>query len=138
VVQAGRQAITWDWWETRRADFELFISDAVVREIARGDPDAAARRLELVESLPRLTASGEAIALAKALVNEGAVPGKAVEDAFHIALAAVHDMDYLLTWNYRHLANAEMQAAVRALLEREGWPVPAICLPEELLGDRNV
>ena len=66
------------------------------------------------------------------------MPRNAVEDAFHLALAAVHDMDYLLTWNYRHLANAEMRRAVRTLLEHEGWPVPAICLPEELLGDRDV
>jgi predicted nucleic acid-binding protein len=136
VVQVAHLEITRQWWETRRGDFDVYVSQVVVREAGQGDPDAAARRLAAIEALPRLALTVEVEALAGALVAEGPLPEKAADDAVHLALATVHEMDYLLTWNCTHLANAEMMAGVRRLLEGKGHTPPIVCLPEELLGEQ--
>ncbi len=134
LVQAAHQEITWEWWERRRRHFELYISPVVVREVSRGDPDAAARRLDLIQAIPQLEVTDEVIELAKALVAGNVLPQSAADDAFHLALAAAHGMDYLLTWNCTRLANAEMLAGVRRVLQERAYPTPEVCVPEELLG----
>lgn len=134
VVQVAHQEITQQWWETRRHDFDLYVSQVVVREAGLGDPDAAARRLAAIEDIQLLDVTVEVDELAEALVTEGPLPEKAGDDAIHLALAAVHEMAYLLTWNCTHLANAEMMAAVRRVLEGRGYTAPEVCVPEELLG----
>ena len=136
VVQVAHLEITRQWWEKRRDDFDVYVSQVVVREASQGDPDAAARRLAAIENLPRLDVTVEVEALAQALVAEGPLPEKAADDAVHLALAAVHEMDYLLTWNCTHLANAEMMVGVRRLLEDKGYTPPVVCMPEELLGEQ--
>jgi hypothetical protein len=133
VVQLARQELTRQWWDERREDFELYVSPIVVREAGAGDPRAAERRLQRIRDLPRLEVTDEVIALANLLITEGPLPETSVDDAFHLALATVHDVDYLLTWNCAHLANAQMMAAVRHLLETEGYAPPEVCVPEELL-----
>jgi len=135
LVHAAHQEVTWEWWETRRQDFALFVSPVVLREISAGDPIAAARRLEFIEGIDVLNVTDEAIELADALVAEGALPPNAADDAFHIALAAVHGMDYLITWNCKHLANMEIADAVGRVIEDRGFDPPRICVPEELMGD---
>ena len=135
VVQVAHQEITREWWEKRRKDFELYISQVVLREASSGDPDAAARRLAAIGDIQLLDVTVEVEVLAEALVVEGPLPEKAGDDAIHLALAAVHEMDYLLTWNCTHLANAEMMAAIRLLLEKKGYTAPEVCVPEELLGE---
>lgn len=82
-----------------------------------------------------LDVNQDAVSLARVLVNKGPIPQKAAVDALHIAVATVHGIDYLLTWNCRHIANAEMQMAVAALSRESGYEPPVICTPEELLGD---
>ena len=101
---AAHQEITAEWWQRRRGAFDLFVSQLVVDEASAGDPVAAARRMGFLEGLPVLSANDAAQALALALVDDLAVPREALEDALHIAIAAVHGLDYMLSWNCKHIA----------------------------------
>ncbi|NJL26782.1 MAG: type II toxin-antitoxin system VapC family toxin [Thermoanaerobaculia bacterium] len=134
LVSAAHQQITIDWWETRRQDFEVVVSELVIREAEAGDPIAAKRRLEVLETLPQLLLTDEALELANAFVAQGIIPAKVAEDGLHIAVATVHEVDYLLTWNCTHIANPEIQARLAAFLGRRQRFLPFICTPEELLG----
>lgn len=135
LVVAAHQQITCEWWETRRNQFELYVSQSVVREAGGGDAEAASLRLQVIAELPTLTATEEALKLAEALVARRALPPGAEEDALHVATAAIHGMDYLLTWNCRHIANAEAQQAMASVCLLFGYAMPVICTPEELMGD---
>lgn len=134
LTAAAWQQATDEWWAERRPDFELFVSEAVVAEARSGDPAAAARRLAVVAELADLDVSDEAIRLAAKLVADGAVPANAADDAVHLAVAAVHAMDFLLTWNCRHLDNAERKSAMRRTIAEAGYVCPEICSPHELRG----
>jgi hypothetical protein len=133
VVIAGHQETTREWWATCQERFELHVSQFVLDEAGAGDPEAARLRLEVLRGLPELPATEAALTLAGALLAEGAVPEKARTDAAHIAVAAVHGMDFLVTWNCRHIANAEMEPRIREVCVRHGWRYPKICTPEQLL-----
>ena len=133
TVIAGHQQTTHEWWATCHGRFDLHISQFVLDEVGAGDPEAARLRLEVLRGLPELPATEPAFALAGALLSEGAVPEKARTDAAHIAVAAVHGMDFLVTWNCRHIANAEMEPHIREVCLRHGWHCPVICTPEQLL-----
>jgi hypothetical protein len=137
LITAAHQQITHDWWETRLADFDVYISQFVLDEAGAGDAEAAAKRLALVASFPLLDATPEALNLARALVERGAIPPRKVADAAHIAVATVHHIQFLLTWNCRHLANAEILAQVQAVCVQLGYAAPIVCTPEELLGGQN-
>ena len=134
LVVAAHQQITRQWWEERRESFQLYVSQMVIQEAGSGDPAAAQRRLGELAGIPLLGLTDEAQALARELVENGALPKQAVEDALHIALATVHGMDYLLTWNCRHIANAQMREAVVSVCMMRGYEPPVICTPEELMG----
>ncbi|WP_044965720.1 type II toxin-antitoxin system VapC family toxin [Sorangium cellulosum] len=131
LVQAAHQQITIEWWAGRNR-FELVVSEAVVAEASRGDPSAAARRLAAAEGLPVLSASIEAQAVARRLLEAAAMPRKAAIDAAHVAIAAVHGVNFLLTWNCTHLANAMMRRHIEAVCRESGFRPPIICTPEEL------
>ena len=135
VVVAGHQEITREWWEERRGAFEVYTSEVVVEEARDGDPDAAARRLEALSGLRILKTTEDAEALARELVEKGALPGAAGVDALHAAVATVHGMDMLLTWNLSHLANAEAMPTVARVLRSNGYEPPVICTPDQLMGD---
>ena len=135
IVTAGHQVITRDWWETRRDDFELFISEVVRDEVSQGAPEAAAARLAAVEEIQFLDVTNEVINFAESLVSNQIVPAKAATDALHIGLACVYEMDYLLTWNCAHIANAQHYRAIRAYSLEQGYVAPIICTPEELSGE---
>ena len=111
IVIAGHQEITREWWE-RRDRFELFVSEAVVDEARRGDAVVAARRQALLSGIPVLDLGAEVHDLADRLLRIRAVPAKALVDAVHIAVAAVNRIDYLLTWNCRHIANAAIRGKI--------------------------
>jgi hypothetical protein len=130
---AAHQQITAEWWDLRRHEFELFISQLVVEEASAGDPDAASRRGEYLEDLALLELSATALALAERLLADGAVPTAAAEDALHIAVAAVHGMQYLMTWNCKHIANAATRSRIEVVCNEAGYDMPVICTPEELL-----
>lgn len=126
LVMAANQEATRSWWETSRPNFELFVSEIVVMEASGGDEEAAELRLGVLEGLPVLDVSAPVEALAERLLAGAAVPEKAKTDALHIAVATVHGIDYLLTWNCKHIANAIM---------RPGYDPPIICTPLELMED---
>jgi hypothetical protein len=106
VVIAGHQQVTHEWWQGPRHNFDVVSSQLVVREAGVGDVGAANERLALLADVPLLAITEEALALAQHLIQLGAVPAGFPEDALHIAVAVVNGVEYLLTWNYRHLANA--------------------------------
>jgi hypothetical protein len=134
LVVAAHQEITRGWWKGRRLEFELYCSQAVIREASAGDKHAAEKPLAALENMPLLEINESAKRLATALVKVAALPEKATEDALHIALATAHGMDYLLTWNCKHIANAEIRNVVAAVSYEHGFGSPVICTPEELMG----
>lgn len=138
IVVAAHQQITWEWWDTRRAEFDLRISQVVIDEASEGDKNLAQRRLELLQDIPLLDLHQESTELAHALVEEGPIPEKAVRDALHIALAAVHGVDILLTWNCTHIANVFMRRNIKEICSRKGHVVPLMCTPLEMIGDSHV
>ena len=131
LLRAARQQVTTEWWAGREG-FDLFVSEAVLAEARRGDPEAAHRRLVAADGLPALTATPEAQSLAAALLRGAAMPPKAAVDAAHVAIATVHGMNFLLTWNCTHIANAVMRDVIESICRREGFKPPIICTPEEL------
>jgi len=135
LIQAARQQITTEWWEYRRSEFDLFVSQYVLDEAGGGDADAARRRLKLLDELPLLPTSQEAIKLGEFLIAEGVVPQRAATDALHIAVATVHEMNVLLTWNCTHLANAEILGPLSRAIRSRAYESPVICTPDELMGE---
>lgn len=133
LITAAHQQITQDWWENRRTDFDLYISQLVVQEASAGDEQAIRQRQSILEEFPLLELNVSALALAQRLISDGVLPAKAVGDALHIAVATVHGMDYLLTWNIKHLANAAIRSGITATCRTQGYEPPVICTPEELL-----
>lgn len=136
IIGAAHQQLTLAWWE-KRGQYELMVSEVVVRECGAGDSESAARRLEVVRDLPLLLITEQAIKIAEDLIKQKIVPLKAIEDALHIAIATAHGVDYLVTWNCRHIANPEIQRGIASYLEQIGTVLPFICTPEELLGEAN-
>jgi predicted nucleic acid-binding protein len=131
LVRAAHQQVTREWWASR-GDFSLFISQFVLDEAAAGDVDAAAQRLEALRDATILDITEEAIRLASNLVVGGGLPTKARVDALHVAIAAVHGMDFLLTWNCKHIANAATRTRIEDLCRADGFEPPIICTPLEL------
>ena len=136
IIGAAHQQLTHAWWE-KRGQYELVVSEVVLRECGAGDSESAARRLEVVRDLPLLLITEQAIKIAEDLIKQKIVPLKAIEDALHIAIATAHGVDYLVTWNCRHIANPEIQRGIASYLEQIGAVLPFICTPEELLGEAN-
>jgi hypothetical protein len=133
LIVAANQQITRDWWDSRRSEFELYVSQLVIQEASAGDENAAQHRLQAIDQMPLLELNEAALALAETLVKDGPLPQEAVEDALHIAAATVNGLDYLLTWNFRHIANATMRYRIERVCRSEGYEPPIICTPQELL-----
>ena len=134
---AAWQQITTQWWEQERTKYELCTSALVMEEASQGDPDAAQRRLQVLEELYKLTVDDEAERFADKLMEGGGVPAGAEGDALHIAVAAVHEIDYLLTWNCRHIDNAVTKPIIRSICAVAGYSCPEICTPMELLSEES-
>jgi predicted nucleic acid-binding protein len=132
VVVAAHQAITEAWWQSQRAEFDLFVSSLVIQEISRGDAAASEKRLQAVDNIPLLATSPEAQRLAEDLLAKGAVPANSEEDALHIAIAAAGGIEFLLTWNFKHINNAQTKAVITTVVESHGFACPILCSPEEL------
>lgn len=137
LVAAGRQQLTHTWWEKRRKAFDLYISQIVIDEVQAGDPDAARRRLDLVADLPLLDVTADVAELAAALIERVPLPPQAAADAAHIAVAAYHGVDFLLTWNVAHIANAALRRRVEDVCRRTGHTVPILCTPDELMEETD-
>ena len=132
IIQRAHQQITRQWWE-RRDRFDLYVSRAVVAEARRGNPDAAARRLAALRGIPRLASSRRVVDLARALVQRGTLPVQARMDAAHVGIAAANGMEYSVTWNLRHLANASIRGKIEEVVRAAGMVPPIICTPDELM-----
>ena len=124
AIIAGHQKSTHDWWDNWRGDFELCASELVIQEARGGDPQAAQERLDVLQHIALLGAKQEALDLAMELVQAGALPAKAFEDALHIAIAAQQKIPYLLTWNLRHMANATMRPLIELVCANKGYKAP--------------
>jgi hypothetical protein len=133
VITAAHQQLTTQWWATRRSAFRLHISELVVQEASDGDPDAVRRRLDLLEGIPAVAVTADAVSFARSLVENRVVPRTAEADALHIAIAAAGGMEYLLTWNCRHIANAQIRGKIEELARLRGFEPPILCTPEELM-----
>jgi len=135
VIVAGAQQITLEWWENQRPRFVLYTSPAVLKEIVVGDAKAAEKRLQVLQNLPLLELTSEVLNLANTFMQQKALPSKAREDAVHIAVATVYELNYLLTWNCRHIANAELQTRFAEIAQELGYRLPRMCTPHELIGE---
>ena len=133
LVTAARQAWTHEWWEIAPQHWELCISELVIREAARGDRQAAQRRLDAMANIAEMKITDEADALAKKIIAAGALPSSEPEDALHIALASVHHARYLLTWNFSHLAGVEAKLKLQDVLRASGAYLTLLATPEDML-----
>jgi hypothetical protein len=132
IVVAAHQELTRQWWDQRRKDYHLVVSEVVLREAADGDPDAAERRSTMLTGIDVLEVGQSALELAEELVHRGAVPEVAAQDALHIAIAVTNGVDYLLTWNCTHIANAAMRRVIDDVCVDQGYEPTVLCTPEEL------
>jgi hypothetical protein len=137
LFQAARQASTRRWWDEGCSGFDLFTSQETLEEISRGDSSMANDRLALLQDVAVLEITDEVAALTKELISSQLVPLKAASDAVHIAVASVHTMDFLVTWNIKHIGNAHIRTRLRATVGAFRATLPVICTPEELLNDEN-
>ena len=135
IVQAARQQLTREWWDVERRNYDLCISQIVLDEAAAGDAEAAQRRLAVIDTLPLLDLTFEVDGLAETIMQSGLLPASASRDAVHIAVTAVHQVHFLLTWNCRHIANATIFRDLQHVIMSAVYDMPVICTPEELLGD---
>lgn len=134
LVVAGKQEVTRQWWETQRSRFNLVISQFVLDEASFGDEEAATRRIEALACVDLLEIDREVLTLAGRIVETGLLPPRAKTDAAHIAVAARHSVEYLLTWNCTHIANAEILIRLNFIVSQAGFFLPTVCTPDELFG----
>ena len=135
IITAARQALTRQWWNEKRSDYELYISEFVTSEAAAGDPEMATRRIETLTGIAEIELTETTAEFAEILIKEGPLPQKAALDALHIAVAVSGGIEYLLTWNFAHLANATIRNQIERKCRSRGYEPPIICTPEELLGE---
>jgi hypothetical protein len=135
LVVAAHQELTHEWWHTRRPEFTCFVSQFVIDEAALGNADMSRRRLEAISDMDQLEITPDVLSLAEQIVSSGAIPQKAAVDAAHVAVATVNAMDFLLTWNCAHIANAEIYRKIQHTCNGSGFECPVICTPQELMGE---
>lgn len=135
LILAANMKITQDWWFNRSSLFDLYISEIVLEEITQGDTEIAKKRLNAVQNIPFLSVDETALSLAEQFLLKSNLPVKAGTDAVHIAIATIHSMNYLLTWNCKHIANAQIQKKLTQISFEFGYEMPTICTPYELIGE---
>jgi predicted nucleic acid-binding protein len=134
LILTANLEVTREWWQTRQNDFTLFISQLVIDEVARGDSEIALKRLEILDGIPQVALNQAVRSLAAQFLSRSNLPPKASDDAVHMAAATVHGLNYLLTWNCKHIANAQIQRKLEEISLDFGYRLPVICTPYELLG----
>jgi hypothetical protein len=135
LLVAAHQQVTHEWWADHRDLFECFVSQVVIDEASAGDATEVQKRLAIIGGLPALAGSADSESLTSAILAAGMLPPKALRDAAHIAIAALHRVDYLLTWNCKHLANAQIARRIARVCEEFGHRMPIICTPDHLMGE---
>jgi len=136
IITAGHQQTTHEWWGSERANFSVYASPLVLREASAGDPVAVVARLQWLQGIPLLAITTEAERLAEALIQGAALPAKAAADGLHIATAAFHRVDFLLTWNCAHIANAIKRPLIEKICWDCGFEPQVLCTPDELIGGK--
>ncbi len=134
LILVANVEATREWWDTRRTQFDLYILQTVLDEVVRGDAEIASKRLEIISDFPLLKVDEAVQNLAMQFLAKSNLPPKAADDAIHIALATVYSLDYLLTWNCKHIANAQIQKKLSQISFDAGYELPTICTPYELMG----
>ena len=133
LITAANQRLTHDWWNECRENFDIFISQFVIDECTLGDAIAARERLDVIADIRQLDVTAAVETLAHGLVDQLPLPEKAQVDALHIAVATVHGMEYLLTWNCTHIANAILRPQIETICRSFSYEPPTICTPQELM-----
>lgn len=133
VVIAGHQQTTLEWWQNDREKFDLVASQLVIQEASAGDPIASEQRLSILDKIELLATTEDALILAQAFIEFKIMPAKASEDALHIAIAVTNGINYLLTWNCKHIANAIIRREIERICRSRGYEPVIICTPEELI-----
>jgi hypothetical protein len=133
-IVAGRQTVTRNWWPFALANYRLIVSGLVLEECGAGDAQAAGERLTVAGSLELIQTSQEVDELAEKLLQFKAIPQTELRDAVHVSLAAVNGIEYLATWNFRHIANVSTRTAIESVCRSAGYEPPNICTPDELMG----
>ncbi|MCB9766841.1 MAG: type II toxin-antitoxin system VapC family toxin [Candidatus Omnitrophica bacterium] len=132
LVIAGHQAITRKWWPMASKNFDCFVSEAVISEVSRGDPDASKRRMECIQNIEILAYSEEIESLIRTYSESLGLTGAAIADLPHFAYAVGYGMDYMATWNCRHIANGNVIRRLMEVNRQIGRDTPVIVTPEEL------
>lgn len=132
---SARQLLTHQWWNDERSNYELVTSQYVIDEASDGDPIMATERLQSLEGIPLLPLDPQIGVIAQEIMSRAILPPKAAVDALHIAIVAHHEIQYLLTWNCKHIANARILPRIYEVLTDLGLPIPIICTPEEMVDD---
>lgn len=135
VIAEARRLLTRRWWEFERAQYNLLTSQYVIDEVSDGDPALAAERLAYLSGIPLVAPDPQIIAIANIIVTRAILPPDAILDAYHIASTAFHRVQYLLTWNCKHIANAKILPRIHKVLNELRLPIPIICTPEEMVND---
>jgi predicted nucleic acid-binding protein len=136
IITAANQLVTQEWWDNHRSKFEVFISQLVIDEASQGNTEEANKRLAILNDMALLTLNDKIVKLGYRFLQDKGLPAKATDDAYHIAYATVHQINYLLTWNCKHIANAQIQQKLRQISAQEGYELPILCTPYELLQER--
>ena len=133
LILAANTKVTHVWWDNCRNSFTIYASELVEDEAARGDKAIASQRLDFLKPIMYLDITKEVIELAREFLKQSNLPSKATNDSIHIALATVYGLDYLLTWNCKHMANAQIQKKLSQISSKLGYELPIICTPYELI-----
>ncbi len=136
IVIAGHQVITREFWDNLNLK-NVFISELVLEEAAQGDKNAATARIKALEDIKELEIDNECQKLAKILIDKNVVPKEFPEDALHIAIAAVHKIEVIATWNFKHINNPVTRIKIRKVIEEQGYISPEMCSPEEFIGEND-
>ena len=133
LIIAAHQHVTKEWWEKALPHYQVFVSSVVLDEVSRGDSDAVNLRLEKIQSFPLLEINENVYELANIYFIEIRLPEKARADAYHLALATWHGMDFVVSWNCKHIANGHVRLLIEEINAERGIRTPIICTPEELM-----
>jgi hypothetical protein len=137
IIITAKQELTKEWWFEHKSNYDLFISDLVIEEISKGDSVYADERLKIVENIPILKVTEKALLIANSIVSKKILPSKATDDILHISLAIANNIEYLLTWNCKHIANAHIIKTIEAIAKFHKCNFPVLCTPIEILGGYN-
>lgn len=137
VVVSANQILAQEWWNDYRQEFDLYVSKLVFDEASRGDMLMAEKRIDLIQDIPFLDINEEVILLAEEITKAKILPTKAAADVSHIAVSSVHEVDFLLTLNCRHIANAFIFRRVEKICREFNYEPPIVCTPQEILRKEN-